>query len=98
MIRVLPLMLLLGCNRPLPGPEPAPSLELSESATCGTACARMAEMGCQGHRGSEGEDREWGTPDDISCVRACEMFAETLGHPLPVACLTEATECGECDG
>lgn len=97
MVRLVLIVLLAGCVRNTPGPEPLPGPDPDRGFSCETACAHQLELTCDGSRGSEGNDRAWGTDDDVSCVDACQDFARLLGHALPVECLSTAAACGECD-
>lgn len=83
---------------PPPRPHPAP---IEPERSCMDACMHMQDLGCQGWRGSPGEDEIWLTKDDVSCTRVCtdvEIEAiEAPGLSLHPDCVAAAASCGAAD-
>lgn len=103
MIRaLLAAVLLLGApcsqpEKPPPAPIPGPPRPIDPAQSCVEACTRMAELQCNGWRGSPGEDEEWLTGDDVPCWKVCEhVEIEAFGAPgisLHPDCVAAAASC-----
>jgi hypothetical protein len=79
------ILLTLACAS---GPNPPPSRKLPDgsSATCATACARLAELACEAAAPTE---------DGSTCEDVCRNSLATLYSRIDVACLTRAPSCVE---
>ena len=64
---------------------------------CEAACERLAELQCDGWRGSPGRDREWGTADDADCETICRDVVKT-GIPMNQKCVARVATCEELGG
>ncbi|MDQ1343257.1 MAG: hypothetical protein QG586_390 [Pseudomonadota bacterium] len=84
MKRALLAFLLLAACGPLPSPTPGPSP--ASVATCETACARGAELGCP-----------WSqpTPRGMACHDVCALASRIA--PWGVSCLSTAQSCEAAD-
>ena len=86
------LFALIGCTcSPTPGPSPPPTtttFTLTNPATCGEACGRLAELGCLAAKS---------TAKGTTCAEVCEN-AEHSGLALwGTACMVRSTSCAEAD-
>lgn len=62
---------------------------------CDAACNNLFKLGCPGWEGSPGEDEQFGTEDDISCVDVCKAVVEEPTATLHQKCTAEASSCEE---
>lgn len=83
MKRLLVAVLLAACS-PLPAPPPGPVP--IPVATCETACARGAELGCPWSQS---------TPHGTACADVCAVASRIA--PWGVACITAAQSCEAAD-
>jgi hypothetical protein len=83
-----------------PGPAPLPA-PIEPERTCREACANMARLGCEGWKGSPGEDERWMTADDVPCWRVCETVEieaiDARGLSLRPECVSAAATCRTAD-
>lgn len=86
---VLIASMFMGCSNIIYDPPNPPDL----LPDCESACAKLAELGCQGWQGSPGEDEIYGTTDDVGCVEACGVAAINQEINLQLSCVAQATTC-----
>lgn len=86
-------LLLSACLRPLPADHAD-----EDPAGCPGFCGALERMQCPGWRGSHGRDETFGTPDDLTCERACEaVLASSPYAVLHLECTAAAQSCAEAD-
>ena len=76
------------------GPEEPGPVE-PDGSTCENACANVIELGCDGAKGSPGEDEVFGTDDDRSCVQVCKNVTSDGFVSLDNGCVATAEDCEE---
>jgi hypothetical protein len=89
---------------PQPTPEPEPPMPPTEDA-CARAAANMARLGCDGWRGSPGQDEHFGSTDDVGYAQVCrdteassEGRAALSAHPDCVAAARDCAAVAACFG
>jgi hypothetical protein len=90
------LLLLLACGgvKPVPPGPPVPSTA-DAIEQCAAICDRLDTLRCQGRDGNAGPDEVVGTPDDVSCEKACVDVQAVVA--LNANCVVEAGSCRAVD-
>lgn len=85
----LPVLLLglPGCPKPLPNPEPEPTLDGAAPATCASVCAHWTDLGCEEAKP---------TPAGASCAEVCRNLQQG-NLPEDLECQAAVTSCDQID-
>lgn len=107
MRRALPMLVLMLCGCPPPGPvqpdEPPAPPGFDAADVCDAAAQNMKRLRCPGWQGSPGRDEQHGTGDEgeVGFAEVCRDNEEAAGGIAALSlhpdCVAAARDCAEVD-